>query len=222
MLLQIPAVLNGEEIGALRQKLGDAAFQDGAATAGALAREVKRNLQLPAEAAVARQCAQIVLDALRRNSMFFSAALPQWIHGPIFNRYDVGMTYGEHVDNAVMGVPTVRTDVAATLFLAAPEEYDGGELAVNDSYGLHQIKLPAGSMIVYPAASVHKVRPVTRGKRLAAILWVQSLVRDERHRRLLFELDLMVSSLRSKGSLDSEVEAASSIYHNLLRLWAET
>ena len=223
MLLQIPSVLNDDELKVLRDALAAAKFVDGAATAGAIAREAKHNLQLPAESPATQRCAQIVLDALRRNPAFVSAALPQRVHGPLFNRYDKAMTYGEHVDNAVIGnAPAVRGDIAATLFLTPPQEYDGGELVVNDHYGAHRIKLPAGSMIVYPGGSVHQVEPVTRGSRLAAILWVQSLVRDERHRRVLYELDLVVSAMRKKNSGKAEVDAIGAVYHNLLRFWAET
>jgi PKHD-type hydroxylase len=223
MLLQIPGILSSGELESLRAELGRATFEDGAATAGSGARGAKVNLQLRPESDAARRCAGVVLEALRRNPIFFSAALPHRVHGPLFSRYDPGMTYGEHIDNAVMGTPAaVRTDVSATVFLSAPEDYDGGELAVQDSLGAHRVKLAAGSAVVYPSSSVHRVEPVTRGSRLAAVLWVQSLVRDEARRRVLFELDLAVGSLRQKAPQTPEIQALSAVYHNLLRMWAET
>lgn len=224
MLLQIPAILKPEEVAAIKAQLGAGAFESGAATAGFAAREVKKNLQIPQASELGRKLGNMVLEALRRSPTFFSAALPHRFHGPLFNRYDVGMTYGEHVDNALMGAPaTVRTDVAATLFISSPEEYDGGELTVHDSYGAHTAKLVAGNMILYPATSRHRVQPVTRGSRLACVMWIQSLVRSEMHRRLLFEMDVAIGALRGrKGANDKEVAALTSVYHNLVRLWSET
>jgi len=223
MLLQIPNVLKPEEITALRGMLTDASFEDGGATAGFAAREVKKNLQIPVASEIGRKGGAIVLEALRRNAMFFSAALPHRIHGPIFNRYDTGMTYGEHVDNALMGSPiSVRSDVAATLFLTPPEDYDGGELTVHDSYGAHRIKLAAGNMIVYPATSRHRVEPITRGSRVSVVMWIQSLVRDEMQRRLLFEMDVALGSLRKQKGTEKEGATLTSVYHNLVRLWSET
>ncbi|HEX9395751.1 MAG TPA: Fe2+-dependent dioxygenase [Burkholderiales bacterium] len=223
MLLQIPSVLKPDEITTLRGMLSSAAFEDGGATAGFAAREVKRNLQVPMASETGRKGAAVVLEALRRNTVFFSAALPHRIHGPIFNRYDTGMTYGEHVDNALMGSPvSVRSDVAATLFLTPPEDYDGGELTVHDSYGAHRIKLAAGNMIVYPATSRHRVEPITRGSRVSVVMWIQSLVRDEMNRRLLFEMDVAIGSLRKQKGTEKEVATLTAIYHNLVRLWSET
>ena len=222
MLLQIPGVLKPGEVASLRESLGAASFEDGGATAGFAAKQVKRNLQVPQNSEPGRKLATLVLDALKRNTVFFSAALPHRIHGPLFNRYDTGMTYGEHVDNALMGSPaTVRTDVAATLFLTPPEDYDGGELTVHDSYGAHRIKLAAGNMILYPATSRHRVEPITRGSRIAAVMWVQSLVRDEMQRRLLFEMDVAIGALRKQKANQKEVGALTSVYHNLIRLWSE-
>jgi PKHD-type hydroxylase len=223
MLLQIPSVLDAAELQMLRTDLSSAIFEDGAATAGPVARGAKRNLQARLGGEAARGCARVVLEALNRNALFFSAALPQRVHGPIFNRYDAGMTYADHSDNAIMGTgAAVRTDIAATLFLTPPENYDGGELTVNDSYGAHRVKLPAGSIIVYPAGSVHRVEPVTRGSRLAAVMWIQSLVRDETQRKLLFEIDMSLGSLRGKSGAKAEADALTSVYHNLLRMWGET
>ncbi len=223
MLIQIPAILNAAELDTLRKELKEADYQDGAATAGKVAREVKRNLQLPQSSDASKRCAKVVVEALGRNAAFFSAALPHRIHGPIFNRYDGGMTYGEHVDNAVMGTPSTRTDIAATLFITAPEDYDGGELIVHDNYGAHRIKLAAGNIIVYPASSLHRVQPVTRGSRVAAILWIQSMVRDPMQRRMLFELDASIGALRKAGSAgERELNTLTSVYHNLIRMWADT
>ncbi len=184
---------------------------------------MKRNLQLPQSSDASKRCAKVVVEALGRNAAFFSAALPHRIHGPIFNRYDGGMTYGEHVDNAVMGTPSTRTDIAATLFITAPEDYDGGELIVHDNYGAHRIKLAAGNIIVYPASSLHRVQPVTRGSRVAAILWIQSMVRDPMQRRMLFELDASIGALRKAGGAgERELNTLTSVYHNLIRMWADT
>jgi len=222
VLLQIPAVLKPAEVSSLREGLAEADYEDGGATAGFSAKQVKKNLQLPQKGEASRKLAGVILDALKRNTVFFSAALPNRIHGPLFNRYDTGMTYGDHVDNALMGAPvTIRTDVAATLFLTDPKEYDGGELIVHDMYGAHRIKLAAGNMIVYPATSRHRVEPITRGSRVSAVMWVQSLVRDETHRRLLFEMDVSIGALRKQKANQKEVAMLTSVYHNLMRLWSE-
>jgi PKHD-type hydroxylase len=223
VILQIAGVLAPGELETLRGELARAKFEDGGATAGHIAREVKRNLQLPQGAEASRKCAPIVLEALRRNATFFSAALPLRVHGPLFNRYDAGMTYGEHVDNALMGTANpVRTDLSATLFLSEPEDYEGGELTIQDSLGAHRVKLRAGSMVLYPGYSVHQVAQIARGQRLAAVLWVQSMVRDEAQRRVLFDLDLAIGGLRQKLPDASEVTALTATYHNLLRGWSET
>jgi PKHD-type hydroxylase len=222
VLLQIPGVLEPGELASLRQLIRGAAFEDGMATGSPGARRVKHNLQLPDQGEAARAAAPMVLDALRRNSTFFSAALPKRISGPLFNRYDVGMDYGNHVDTSViLGEETLRSDIAATLFLTPPEEYDGGELVIEDSYGAHRVKLPAGSMIVYPASSIHRVERVTRGSRISAVFWIQSLVRAEAQRRLLFQLDLAIGSLSRREPGAIELQGLGSVYHNLLRLWTE-
>ncbi len=222
MLLQIPSVLTLEELQSLRASLAEAAFEDGATTAGHVARQVKRNLQVPQISDASKKCAAVVIEALRRNSVFYSAVLPHRIHGPLFNRYDGEMTYGDHVDNAVMNNGSIRSDVAATLFVSAPEHYDGGELIVQDSYGGHSIKLAAGNLIVYPAGSVHRVQPVTRGTRLAAVLWIQSLVRDEVQRRLLLELDVAIGALRKSAAAEAQLGQLTAVYNNLMRMWAQT
>ena len=221
MLLQIPDVLTAGELDTLRAELGRAGYEDGAATAGPVARELKRNLQVPQASESARKCGAVVLDALRRNQTFYSAALPHRLHGPLFNRYDPGMRYGDHVDNAVMGA-SVRSDLAATLFLSAPDEYQGGELTVLDTFGAHKIKLPAGSMILYAGSSIHHVEPVTSGRRLAAVLWIQSMVREPTHRLSLFELDISLGALRHKVPNAPELATLTALYHNLLRMWADT
>jgi PKHD-type hydroxylase len=223
MLLQIPAVLAGQELSTLRASLAEARFEDGTATAMPGARLAKHNLQLPEGGEAARRLAPMVLDALRRSPHFFSAALPNRIWGPLFNRYDAGMDYGDHLDTAIIQGPSlVRSDVAATLFVSSPEDYEGGELVIQDSFGAHRVKLPAGNMIVYPASSLHRVEPVTRGSRLAAVFWVESLVRDEAKRRILFELDQTIGSLAQKMPGSPEGQRLGTSYHNLLRMWAET
>jgi PKHD-type hydroxylase len=223
MVLQIPGILMPAELDRLRAELARASFEDGAATAGPMAREVKRNLQIPQGSETGRKCGAIVMEALRRNPTFFSATLPNRIFGPLLNRYDAGMTYGEHIDNALMGAQNaVRTDISVTVFLSSPEEYDGGELVIQDSLGAHRVKLPAGSAVVYPGHSVHQVTPIGRGSRKAAVLWIQSMVRDEQRRRMLFELDLTIGALRERLSGAPELAGLTGLYHNLLRLWSET
>jgi PKHD-type hydroxylase len=222
LLLQIPGVLNPSEVDALRRELSSAPFEDGAVTAGPAARDVKRNLQVKQNSDAAKRCGAIVHEGLRRSSLFYSAALPLRVHGPLFNRYDTGMTYGEHTDNAIMGASvSVRSDLAATLFLSPPEEYDGGELTVHDSFGAHRVKLPAGSLILYAASSHHQVEPVTRGSRQAAVIWVQSMVRDQTRRLALFELDVSLGALRQREPGAPELATLTGLYHNLLRMWAE-
>lgn len=222
MLLVIPGVLGKEEVASVLRELGEGDFEDGRASAGQLARDVKKNLQVKRDAAAAQKCAPMILDFLRRNGVFYSAAFPHKIHGPIFNRYDEGMTYGLHVDNALMGEPaSIRSDVSATLFLSAPDTYDGGELVIQEHQGDKRIKLPPGSMVVYSSTSAHRVEPVRRGTRLAAIFWIQSMVRDEAKRDILFDLNHVVSSLHGKVEQPA-VMALAAVYHNLLRMWVET
>jgi PKHD-type hydroxylase len=223
VLLQIADVLQPGEVESLRRLVGAGTFEDGMATASQGALGVKHNLQLPDKGDSARAAAPLVLDALRRSATFFSAALPKRISGPLFNRYDVGMDYGNHVDTSViLGEEILRSDIAATLFLTRPEEYDGGELVIADSFGTHKVKLAAGSLIVYPSSSIHRVERVTRGSRVSAVFWVQSLVRGEAQRRLLFDLDLAIGSLSRREPRAAELQALGSLYHNLLRLWTET
>jgi PKHD-type hydroxylase len=223
MLLQIPDVLTAAEVESLRGTLAKARFEDGRATAMPGARRAKHNLQLPEGGEATRECSPTVLGAIRRSPLFFSAALPRRVWGPLFNRYDPDMDYGDHMDTAIIQGPSlIRSDVAATLFLSGPEQYDGGELVIQDNFGAHRVKLPAGSMIVYPASSLHRVEKVTRGSRLAAVLWVESLVRDESRRKILLDLDLAIGALAKKLPGSSEGETLGATYHNLLRMWAET
>lgn len=198
---------------------------DGRVTAGHQSALVKNNLQLPEESTEARELGDIIIAALERHPLFIAAALPYRVFPPIFNRYDVGMSLGTHLDNSVRqiaGTPfRLRTDMAATLFLSQPDEYDGGELVIDDVHGAHASKLPAGEMILYPATSLHRVTPVTRGTRLASIFWVQSMVRDEKHRKLLFELDMAINQVNQALPNHAAVVALTNCYHNLLRCDAD-
>jgi PKHD-type hydroxylase len=186
---------------------------------------VKRNLQVPENHPVARSVGEMILNALDRSSLFMSAALPLKVFPPLFNRYEGGQTFGSHVDNAVRQVPgmphRVRTDLSATLFLTAPEDYEGGELSVEDTYGVHRVKLPAGDMVLYPASSLHHVRAVTRGTRLASFFWIQSMVRDDAARTLLFDLDTAIQGIVRDASDHPSVVQLTNVYHNLVRRWAD-
>jgi PKHD-type hydroxylase len=222
MLLEIPGVLKAAEVATVMRELGEGAYEDGRVSAGLIAREVKNNLQVKRDAAAAQKCAPLLLEALRRNATFYSYALPHRIHGPIFNRYDIGMTYGSHVDNAIMGEPAgIRSDVSATLFLSPPEAYEGGELVLQEHQSERRIKLASGSMVLYASTNVHRVEPVKRGNRIAAIFWIQSLVRDEPKREILYDLNEILAGLRDKLG-NNEQMALTSIYSNLMRQWAET
>lgn len=226
MLLHIPEVLDREELAHMRLALDVAEWADGRETVGVQGAQVKRNQQLSEQSPLKAELGRMVLAALERNPLYFAAALPLRTLAPRFNRYTGGGEYGFHVDGAVMraGIDTVhiRSDVSCTLFLCEPEEYDGGELVISDIYGEHEVKLPAGDMIVYPSSSLHKVTPVTRGARLAAFFWVQSMVRDDGQRRLLFEMDASIETLRRNGANAEAVLRLTGVYHNLLRLWAQT
>lgn len=227
MLISIPDVLTAEEIGAFRRALDAAEWIDGKATAGAQSGEAKRNLQLPEGSPVARQLGDKVLDALGRSAVFVSAALPLKIFPPLFNRYEGGGAFGAHVDNAIRAVPgtpvRIRTDLSATLFLADPDSYDGGELVVETVFGAQEVKLPAGHLVLYPSTSLHRVTPVTRGARLASFFWIQSMIRSNEDRALLFDLDQSIQALAGERGLnDPAVLNLSAVYHNLLRRLAET
>ena len=226
MLLHIPAVLTTEQVVQMRTALEAADWTDGRATVGAQGAQVKRNQQLADGSPLRRQLGQQVQAALARHPLYHAATLPLRMLPPRFNRYVDGGQYGFHVDGAVMALPDsggqLRSDIACTLFLNEPENYTGGELIVSDTYGEHEVKLPAGDLIVYPSSSLHRVAPVTRGARLASFFWVQSLVRDDGRRRLLFELDTSVQTLARSGADAAAVLQLTGVYHNLLRQWAET
>ncbi len=226
MLLHIPQVLNAEQVAAMRRRLADADWSDGRATVGPQGARVKRNLQLDVGDPLAAELGAQIREAVLRQPLFFAAALPLRVLPPLFNRYEGGGAYGMHVDGAVMrqlGTDTpLRSDVSSTLFLSEPDEYEGGELIVSDTYGEHEVKLPAGDLIVYAASSLHRVEPVTRGARLASFFWTQSMVRSGEQRGMLFELDRAIQSLRATQGDTAEVATLTSHYHNLLRMWAET
>jgi PKHD-type hydroxylase len=225
MLLHVRKVLTETQVARGCARLDDAKWVDGRMTAGHLSAKAKHNLQVAEGTPEGREMSEIIVTALERNPLFMSAALPLRVFPPLFNRYEPGMAFGAHVDNAirqVAGSPVrVRTDLSATLFLSAPEEYDGGELVVDDTYGAHSVKLPAGDMILYPATSLHRVLPVTRGARLASIFWVQSMVRDDGERSLLFDLDMAIGQVSETTPDHPGVVALTSCYHNLLRRWAD-
>ena len=225
MLTEIPAVLSDQQVAEFRTRLDAAPWVDGRATAGYQAARVKHNAQLPENHPVARDLGNIVLAALERTPLFVSAALPLKVYPPMFNRYVVGQAFGTHVDTAVRSIPgtphRVRTDLSATIFLTPPEQYEGGELVVEDSYGAHAVKLPAGSMVLYPAGSLHDVRPVTRGTRLASFFWIQSMVRDDGARTLLFDLDNAIQALAAEQPDHASVVQLTGVYHNLLRRWVD-
>jgi PKHD-type hydroxylase len=225
MLLHIPDVLGGDQIEHARRKLQDAQWVDGRVTAGHQSARTKDNMQVPEDHPAARELGDMILASLQRNPLFIAAALPLRVFPPLFNRYQGGQSFGNHVDNAVRQVPgtphRIRTDLAATLFFAAPDEYDGGELVVEDVYGVHQVKLPAGHMVLYPASSLHHVRPVTRGSRLASFFWIQSMVRDDGERTLLFDLDQAIQRIAAENPEHPSALALTNVYHNLLRRWAD-
>jgi PKHD-type hydroxylase len=225
MLLHIPDVLKGDQLEHARKKLLEAQWIDGRVTAGHQSARAKDNRQIPEDHPAARELGDMILASLQRNPLFIAAALPLRVFPPLFNRYEGGQSFGNHVDNAVRQVPgtphRIRTDLAATLFVAAPEEYEGGELVVEDVFGVHQVKLPAGHMILYPASSLHHVRPVTRGARLASFFWIQSMVRGDAERTLLFDLDQAIQRIASENPEHPSALSLTNVYHNLLRRWAE-
>ena len=225
MLLHIPGILDAEQVARIRQRLEAAQWTDGRETVGAQGAQVKRNLQLPDASPLRAELAAEVLAALAANPLYHAAVLPAKTMPPRFNRYEGGGEYGMHVDGAAMSLGDgewLRSDVSCTLFLADPDGYAGGELVVSDTYGEHEVKLPAGDLIVYPSDSLHRVEPVTRGARLAAFFWVQSLVRDAQRRRLLLELDGGIQQLTASGAEREALLRLTGVYHNLLRQWSET
>lgn len=226
MLLHIPQVFTKDEVAVLRAKLDAGPWADGNMTSGHQAATAKRNLQLPEKCDVAREVSALVVQALNANPMFVAAALPHTIFPPLFNRYEGGGEFGVHVDNAIRqqrsGGLRIRSDLSASLFLSEPEDYDGGELVVEEMYGAQSIKLPAGDLVLYPSKSLHRVTPVTRGARVSSFMWMQSLIRDDGDREMLFRLDVATQRVAvDKGQKDQAVIELTGVYHNLLRRWAE-
>lgn len=227
MMLHIPGVLTPDQVRAMRARIDAADWIDGRATVGSQGAQVKRNRQLPEDSPVAMEQGGIILNALQANSTFFRAVLPACYMPPLFNRYaaEGGENYGLHIDGSLRGVPGspvwLRTDVSSTLFLSDPDDYEGGELVVVDTYGEHSVKLPAGDLILYPSTSLHRVEPVTRGERVCSFFWTQSLIRDDARRTLLFEMDQAIDGLRQRLGESQETVALAGQYHNLLRMWSE-
>jgi PKHD-type hydroxylase len=226
MMLHVPKVLDAAQVAECRRLLDGAEWSDGQVTVGEQGARVKRNRQLPELSPVGRQLGEMILHALARHPLFFSAALPLKTVPPLFNRYEGGEHYGTHIDGAVRAVPGsthfIRTDLSLTLFLTDPADYDGGELVVHDTYGAHAVKLPAGDLVLYPSGSLHRVNPVTRGARVSSFFWTQSMVPDERHREVLFRLDQNIQAIRAKHGESEETVALAGHYHNLLRMWSAT
>ncbi|MBL8533036.1 MAG: Fe2+-dependent dioxygenase [Betaproteobacteria bacterium] len=226
MLLHVPEVLSAGAVAHVRSLIDAAPWSDGRITAGTQSAKVKNNEQLPQESEAAKAARAIVLAALDRSALFITGALPKAIYPPLFNRYTgAANSFGNHVDNAIRTNPVtrenVRTDVSVTLFLSEPDDYDGGELVIEDTFGLQTVKLPAGDLILYPSSSVHRVEPVTRGARVASFFWVQSFIRSPEQRRLLFDIDMSVMELRAADGETDAVVRLTSCYHNLMRMWAE-
>ncbi|MCZ2153238.1 MAG: Fe2+-dependent dioxygenase [Bryobacterales bacterium] len=225
MLLHIDSVLSETEAAQYRFALEQADWVDGRLTAGYQSAQTKNNLQLPEDHPLARQLSEQIVSALERNPLFMGAALPLRVFPPLFNRYDGGQAFGTHVDNAIRQERAtgqrIRTDLSATLFLTSPQDYDGGELIVEDTYGTQSVKLPAGHMILYPSTSLHYVRPVTRGSRISSFFWIQSMVRGDAHRTLLFDFDIAIQRLAAESPDHPSTVQLTGIYHNLIRMWAE-
>src|SRR5688572_3079149 len=225
MLLHVPGVLSKEQVVHARQVLGRAEWVDGRITAGHQSALSKNNMQVRADSPAAAELGDMILAALERNALFITAALPMKVFPPLFNRYKEGESFGTHVDNAVRQIPgtphRVRTDLSATLFLSEPEEYEGGDLVIEDLFGVHRVKLPAGHLILYPASSLHHVEAVTRGARFASFFWIQSMVRDDGQRTLLFDLDMAIQRISGEVSDHPSVIQLTGVYHNLLRRWAD-
>jgi PKHD-type hydroxylase len=225
MLLRIPGVLTRDEVARLRARIDAASWVDGNDTSGHQSAKAKVNEQLPEASDVARECGESVVAALARTALFFSAVLPRQVYPPLFNRYGPGMAFGDHVDGAIRVHPPtmrrIRTDVSATLFLTDPDDYDGGELAIDDTYGAQRVKLPAGDLVIYPATSVHRVTPVTRGVRVSSFFWVESMIRDDARRRALFDMDMALVALARDVGEHASLVALTGVYHNLLRRWGD-
>lgn len=226
MLLHVPGILDRDALDRVHAILRGAPWADGRITAGSQSEQVKNNLQLPEDGDAARAARAIVVAGLEQSPLFFTAALPKHVFPPLFNRYEgTANAFGDHVDNAVRTVAAsgrrLRTDLSATLFLADPEDYDGGELVVVDTFGTQRVKLPAGDLVLYPSSSVHRVEPVTRGARVASFFWIESMVRETERRRLLFDMDMAILALRTGHGDTPEAVQLTGCYHNLLRMWAE-
>jgi PKHD-type hydroxylase len=225
MMLHVPAVLTPEQVDACRDAIDGAPWIDGNATSGFQSAKAKQNLQLPQDSAAGRAAGDAILTALNANLMFVSGALPRVILPPLFNRYGPGHTFGNHIDNSIRRNPqggSIRADLSATLFLADPDSYDGGKLIIEDTYGLHEVKLAAGDLILYPSSSIHRVTPVTRGERVASFFWIQSYVRSAEQRALLFDMDIAIQRMaQAAGQDDPSIISLTGTYHNLLRMWAE-
>ena len=225
MLLHIPDVLTAEQVAHARRLLDAADWIDGRVTAGHQSAQAKDNVQIPEGHPAAREVGDMILKALQQNALFVTAALPLHVFPPLFNRYSGGQSFGSHVDNAIRTVPgtahRIRTDLSCTLFFSQPDEYEGGELMIEDTYGVHGVKLPAGSMVLYPSTSLHHVRPVTRGARVSSFFWLQSMVRDDGERTLLFDLDGAIRNLNQTVPQHAAAVQLTGVYHNLLRKWAD-
>lgn len=226
MLVTIPDVLTRDEVAHCRKLLESSPWVDGRGTAGAQAALTKKNLQIPEDSKEARELGDLILRALGRNPVFNSAAMPLRVLPPMFNRYDVGMQFGAHVDSSIRSIPgtgmRMRADVSSTLFLTDPDDYDGGELVIEDTFGGHEVKLPAGHMVVYPSSSLHAVREITRGSRWSSFFWTQSMIKDDGRRALLYDLDLAIVQTRQIAPMDSPaVLSLTNVYHNLIRQWVE-
>ena len=223
MLVRAEAVLSADQVAHCRAVLEKAEWVDGRVTAGLQSAQAKHNLQVPEDAPQARELAEIILRALGRDATFNAAALPLKVFPPLFNRYDAGMHFEAHVDNAIRyaGAGRIRTDVSATLFLSSPDEYDGGELVIQDTYGEQRVKLAAGDVILYPATSLHRVEPIAHGSRWASFFWIQSMIKDDGQRRMMFELDIAIQELRAAHGEIAQLLPLTNLYHNLLRRWGE-
>lgn len=225
MLLHIDSVFTAGEAAKLREALEQAHWVDGRVTAGYQSARAKNNRQMPEDHPLSLELSDVVLKRLEQHPLFMGAALPAKVFPPLFNRYDGGQSFGTHVDNAirqVKGTPhRVRTDLSATLFLTEPEDYDGGELIIEDTYGAQSVKLPAGHLVLYPATSLHHVKPVTRGARISSFFWIQSMIRDDGQRTLLFDLDMSIQRLAGETPDHPSAVQLTGVYHNLIRMWAE-
>ena len=225
MLLRVPNVITGEEVAAIRAHIDGARWVDGNVTSGHQSAAAKYNEQLPEDSVEARESGEKILAALGKSPLFFSAALPKQVYPPLFNRYKGEMQFGNHVDGAMRVHAStgrrIRTDISATLFLTDPNDYDGGELSIEDTYGVHSVKLPAGDMVIYPATSLHRVSPVTRGVRVASFFWIESMIRDDARRSLLFDMDMSLVRLNQHAPGHASLVALTGCYHNLLRMWGE-